>query len=66
MGICDICGRKTKTRKVKMEGAVIEACYVCVPSSTMDYKGVPRQEKVERVKKVRETDIVENFAKLIR
>ncbi len=31
MGECEICGRETKTRPVEQEGAIIEACYDCVP-----------------------------------
>ncbi len=63
MGICDICGRKTKTRKVRIEGAVIEACYKCVPGKERDVVEKKRQCKPKQIK---EEDVVEQYNKIIK
>ena len=34
MGTCELCGIERKTRQVKEEGAIIEACYNCVQDTS--------------------------------
>ena len=70
MGLCELCGKERKTRTVKEEGAVIEACYVCVSGTekNVSIRKVMRfTERNAQVNVPRKTyELIDNYGKMIR
>ena len=69
MASCEMCGSKTKVRKAKVEGAIIDACEDCAKFGTPINRPNTAHKKpfYKRImrKEVREV-IVPNFANIIR
>jgi uncharacterized protein (TIGR00270 family) len=71
MGYCELCGKNKKTRTVKEEGAIIEACYDCckeqtknVTLKTIQSFNQPRINTAEMKKYSYE--LIENYGNLIK
>lgn len=63
--VCEICGRDVKGKEVVVEGAVIEVCPSCLRK--IEFQRVSRKEKKRqvRIRRVREQEIVEDYAQRI-
>ncbi len=66
-GICEICGRPARVRKVLIEGAEMEVCASCAKLGKGIQRKTPDRTKIVGLPKVRkEIDIVENYGQLIK
>jgi len=60
--VCEICGRDVKGKEVVVEGAVIEVCPSCL--RRIEYQRAKKKGRAKkvRVRRVREEEIVEDYA----
>ena len=71
MGTCELCGIDRKTRTIKEEEAIIDACYICVPDTSKDVhiRTIPAFREKRSVKPnipIKTYELVDGYGRIIR
>ncbi len=70
--LCEICGKRKAKGEVSIEGAIIQACNICIKSSQVE-RAKPqkpfrfsKKDRIRPIKFEEEKEVVEGYGKLIR